>query len=134
VDTSLVRAMEEYLAAGASMDLDRMDALYAVDFENVRTDRSGNRVTLTKPEFMAQLRALKEAGATLEAADDAEFLTTTAWDGQGAVAVRRVKGGRPVLYTFVWRMRDGRPAELVREFTVEEDLTGLIRAVRQDRG
>jgi hypothetical protein len=42
-----------------------------------------------------------------------------------------MKEGRRILYNFVWRLRDGRPAQLVPEFTVEEDSSALIALVEQ---
>ncbi len=44
--------------------------------------------------------------------------------------MRRVNEGGPVLYTFVWRREQGRWTTLVREFTFEQDLGGLLAMVR----
>lgn len=55
---------------------------------------------------------------------------STVHGDQASIVVHRVKDGAPVLYTFVWRIADGRPTRLLREFTVEDDLTPLLRAIR----
>jgi hypothetical protein len=45
-----------------------------------------------------------------------------------------VKEGKPVLHNFVWRLHEGRPTQIVREFTVEDDLSDLIALVEELTG
>lgn len=129
MDQSLVDSMREYLNAGLEMDVDKLDALYDPEFENIRIDETGLTVTLTKAQFMDRFRALKAQGRRMEPADDAEFLTTTRYGDHATIIMRRVKEGRPVLYNFVWRMDDDRPATILREFTNEKDISYLAKLV-----
>ncbi|WP_029289895.1 hypothetical protein [Cellulomonas sp. HZM] len=129
--TTLVDAMQDYLDAGVTMDLARLDAVYDDEFENLRIDQAGQVVRITKPQLMARFGQLAAQGLTMEPADDASFPTTTVVGDTGIVVMRRVKDGRPVLYAFVWRMRDDRPTTMLRELTFEEDLTALVRMIEE---
>ncbi|WP_457030467.1 nuclear transport factor 2 family protein [Kitasatospora sp. P5_F3] len=131
MDQALVDRMWEYLNAGLAMDVEALDALYDPEFENVRFDGAGQVVTLVKEQFMARFRAVRAQGQVVgEALDDVTFLTTSEYGGQGTIVMRRVNEGGPVLYTFVWRREQGRWTTLVREFTFEQDLGGLLAMVR----
>ncbi|EFM11077.1 conserved hypothetical protein [Paenibacillus curdlanolyticus YK9] len=127
-NTSLIEAMERYFQAGSVLDLNRLDAIYAPDFVNIRNDQSGRTVSITKEQFMQTFRRIKEGGGTsLGATEDVRYLTTTVYDDHGSVVLRREKEGKPVVYNFVWRMNgDGLPTTIVREFSLEEDLSSLI--------
>jgi hypothetical protein len=127
---NLVDAMRTYLDAGATMDLDRLDACYDEEFENLRVDRAGQVVPITKAQFMQRFRDMKARGLSLEPADDATFPAATTFGECGMIVMRRVKEGTPVLYAFIWRMRDGQPATILRELTFEDDLTYLIQLIR----
>ncbi len=131
MDQRLICAMQEYFSAGGRMDVEELDRLYASDFENLRMDRDGRTIIFTKEQFMQRFRQMKAQAAVYEPSDDIAFLATTVYDDHASVAMRRVKEGRPVLYNFVWRLHAGRPVEIVREFTVEEDLSGLIALVEE---
>ncbi|MFI9328286.1 nuclear transport factor 2 family protein [Kitasatospora sp. NPDC052868] len=131
MDQQLVERMREYLDAGLAMDVEALDALYDEEFENLRVDGAGRSVTLTKARFMARFRAMKEQGVTVgESIDDVTFVATTAYGGVGSIIMRREEGGVPALYNFVWRQEDGRWTTLLREFTVDRDLSGLLAMVR----
>jgi len=129
IATTLVDAMREYLAAGVAMDLARLETLYDDDFENLRVDRAGQSVRLTKAHFLQQFAAMAARGQALEPADDATFPASTTFGDTGIVVMRRVKDGVPVLYAFVWRLRDGRPSTILRELSFEDDLTNLLRII-----
>ncbi|WOX23739.1 nuclear transport factor 2 family protein [Streptomyces solicathayae] len=130
MDQSLVDRMWEYLNAGLAMDVEGLDALYDPGFENVRFDEEGRVVTLTKDQFMARFRALRDQGMKVgESLDDLSLLATSVYDGHGSIIVRRVKDDVPVLYNFVWRRQDGRWTTLVREFTFHKDITDLVRMI-----
>lgn len=131
MEQSLVDSMQNYLDAGAAMDLAAMEAIYDDEFENVRVDLAGRTVTLTKGMFMQRFRAMREQGEKLEPADDATFLATTVYGDFGQIVMRRVKDGEPVLYTFVWRMRDGKPVTMLREFTFDKDLSYLLKLMNR---
>ncbi|MDG6103273.1 DUF4440 domain-containing protein [Dactylosporangium aurantiacum] len=132
MEQALVDGMWAYLNAGSAMDVDALDRLYDPDFENVRVDREGRTVTLTKDQFMARFRALREQGRRIgEPADDVTFPATTDLGGQAAaIMMRRVKDGEPVLYAFIWRMADGRPTTILRELTFDRDVSDLLRMTR----
>ncbi|GAA1169118.1 hypothetical protein F4556_003117 [Kitasatospora gansuensis] len=131
MDQTLVDRMWEYLNAGLAMDVEALDALYDPEFENVRFDGAGLVVTLVKEQFMARFRALGAQGQRVgETLDGVSFLATTEYGDQGTIVMRRVEGGLPALYTFVWRRENGRWTTLVREFTFERDLSGLLAMVR----
>ncbi|MEC0243619.1 hypothetical protein P4H66_27755 [Paenibacillus dokdonensis] len=126
-NNALIEAMEGYFQAGVALDLVRLEAIYAPDFVNVRTDHSGRTVSITKEQFMQTFRRIKKGGGTsLGTTEDVQYVVTTVYDDHGSVVLRREKEGKPVLYNFVWRIKDGRPTEIVREFTAEEDLSALI--------
>src|SRR5262245_64117680 len=127
----LIDAMHAYFRAGATLDLATLDRLYAPDFVNLRMDRGGRTIALTKAQFMARFGQMKVEGSTYEPSDDVEFLATDAFDGYASLLMRRVKEGAPVLYNFLWRTEQGRPTAIVRELTVEEDLAGLIALVER---
>jgi hypothetical protein len=127
----LIDAMNTYFQAGIQMDLEKMDQLYASDFENLRMDTLGNLLTLTKEQFMQRFRALQAQGQSLESTEDVEFLGTTLYDHLGTIVIRRVKEGKPVLYNFVWRLENGTPTTLVREFTIDQDISYLMQLVKQ---
>lgn len=128
---SLIEAMEGYFQAGTVLDLDRLDATYAPDFINIRTDKIGQTVSITKEQFMLTFRRLKDGGgSTLGTTEDVQYVATTVYDDHGSVVLRRVKEGKPALYNFVWRMADGLPTTIIREFSVEEDLSALIGMIR----
>ncbi|NUP02564.1 MAG: hypothetical protein HOV96_41450 [Nonomuraea sp.] len=129
MDQSLVDSMWEYLNAGLTMDIDKIDALYDPEFENIRIDEAGLIVALTKAQFMDRFHALKAQGQHMEPVDDVEFLTTTRYGDHATIIMRRVKEGRPVLYNFVWRMDGDRPATILREFTNEKDLSYLVKLI-----
>ncbi|MFD7259224.1 hypothetical protein [Streptomyces sp. NPDC059874] len=127
----LVERMREYLDAGLALDIDRLDALYDPEFENLRTDEAGRSVTLTKAQFMDRFRALREQGERLgDSVDDVTFPGATVWGDQASVIMRRAENGVPALYHFVWRLEGGRPTTLVREFTFEKDISALLRLVQ----
>ncbi|WP_405760854.1 nuclear transport factor 2 family protein [Streptomyces sp. NBC_00045] len=135
MDQSLVERMREYLNAGLAMDVEALDALYDPDFENIRCDEAGQVVILTKGQFMARFRALREQGQRIgERVDDVRFLATTVYGGQGTIVMHRINEGVPVLYNFVWRWEDGGWTTLVREFTFDKDITPLIRMAEAARG
>ncbi|QHW35277.1 nuclear transport factor 2 family protein [Paenibacillus rhizovicinus] len=129
---SLIEAMEGYFQAGTLLDLDRLDAVYAPDFVNIRTDKIGQTVSITKEQFMETFRRLKDGGGTtLGTTEDVKYMATTVYDNHGSVVLRRTKEGTPVLYNFVWRMEGGLPTTIIREFSVEEDLSALISMIRE---
>jgi hypothetical protein len=100
-------------------------------FENVRVDRSGQAITLTKDQFMARFRALRDQGRRIgESVDDVTFPATTDFGDQAAIMMRRVKEGEPVLYAFIWRMADGRPTTILRELTFDRDIGYLLTLTR----
>lgn len=125
----IVDAMRNYFDAGAAMDLDRLGACYDDEFQNLRIDQAGQVVPITKAQFMQRFADMKAQGSALEPADDATFPATTTFGDFGAIVMRRVKEDRPVLYAFIWRMRDGQPTTILREFTFEQDLTYLIQII-----
>jgi hypothetical protein len=127
----LLIAMEEYLNAGLEMDLEKLETIYAPNFENIRVDTSGRTINITKEQFMQRFRNMNDQGKKLDSIDDVEFLTTTIYDNHGSVIMRRIKDGSPVLYNFVWLMKDGLPFSLVREFTFVEDLSYLINMIHK---
>ncbi|MEW9701770.1 hypothetical protein [Paenibacillus sp. SI8] len=128
---ALIEAMEGYFQAGVALDLDRLEAIYAPDFVNIRTDKIGRSISITKEQFVQTFRRIKErGGTTLGTTEDVQYLTTTVYDDHGVVVLRREKEGKPALYNFVWRIKDGLPTAIVREFSVEEDLSALIGMIR----
>lgn len=130
-NNALIEAMEGYFQAGTALDLDRLEAIYAPDFVNVRTDKIGQTVSITKEQFMQTFRRIKDGGGTtLGTTEDVQYLTTTVYDDHGSVVLRREKEGKPALYNFVWRMKDGLPTAIIREFSVEDDLSALIGMMR----
>ncbi|MCX4546925.1 hypothetical protein [Streptomyces sp. NBC_01565] len=131
MNQALVDSMWAYLKAGLAMDVDALDRLYDPKFQNVRVDQAGQTITLTKDQFMARFRALREQGQTIgESVDDVTFPATTDLGDQAAIMMRRVKDGEPVLYTFIWRMTDGRPTTILRELTFDRDISDLLRLTR----
>ncbi|WP_203787677.1 DUF4440 domain-containing protein [Longispora fulva] len=131
MEQALIDAMWRYLDAGLALDIDALDALYDDDFENLRVDLSGQAVTLTKAMFLARFRAMREQGDKLEPTDDVTFPATTVFGDHASVIMRRVKDGEPVLYTFVWRLEDGRPATILREITFDKDVSYLVAMLAQ---
>lgn len=131
MDEALIDAMHEYFRAGGEMDVEKFDSLYAPEFQNLRMDRDGRTITFTKAQFMARLRQMKGQSAAFEPSEDVKFLATSTYDDHASILFRRVKEGKPALYNFVWRLRDGRPLDIIREFTVEEDLSSLIALVEE---
>jgi ketosteroid isomerase-like protein len=128
MNQQLVDGMWSYLRAGLDMDLAALDRIYDPEFENVRVDQAGQTVTLTKEHFMARFRALREQGERIgESIDDVTFPATSDLGDQAVVVMRRVKDDEPVLYTFVWRMRDGHPTTMLREFTFDRDISYLLK-------
>jgi hypothetical protein len=127
MNQALVDAMRTYLTAGLAMDVDALDRLYDPDFQNVRVDRAGRTVTLTKAQFMTRFRALRDQGRTIgDSTDDVTFPATTDLGDQAAIVMRRVQNGDPVLYTFIWRLTEGHPTTILRELTFDPDLTYLL--------
>jgi len=131
VNQLLIDAMHGYFEAGGKLDLERLNQLYADDFQNVRMDRDGRTIVFTKPQFMMRFRQMKAQGAGYEPSDDIQFLHTDTYDDHASLVLRRMKEGKPVLYNFVWRLRSGQPTAIIREFTVEDDLSGLIAMVER---
>ncbi|MFF4341980.1 nuclear transport factor 2 family protein [Kitasatospora sp. NPDC001540] len=128
MDETLVARMREYLAAGAAMDVEALDALYDEEFENLRIDEAGQVVRLTKAHFMARFRALAAQGQAVGGStDDVRFLATTRHGDQGTVVMHRCEHGVPARYAFVWRRVDGRWDTLLQELTFERDVTHLLR-------
>ncbi|GLW56970.1 nuclear transport factor 2 family protein [Kitasatospora phosalacinea] len=128
LDETLVARMREYLAAGAAMDVDALEALYDEEFENLRVDEAGQVVRLTKAHFMARFRALAAQGQAVGGStDDVRFLATTRHGDQGTVVMYRCEHGVPARYAFVWRRVDGQWATVLQEFTFERDVTHLLR-------
>uniref|UniRef100_A0AAU2JHG4 Nuclear transport factor 2 family protein n=1 Tax=Streptomyces sp. NBC_00049 TaxID=2903617 RepID=A0AAU2JHG4_9ACTN len=131
MDQMLVNRMREYFDAGLAMDVERLDALYDPQFENLRFDEAGRVVSLTKEQFMARFRALRAQGQRVgESTDDVDFLATSVYGDHASIFMRRVKDGVPVLYDFVWRLEGGRPATILREFTFDKDISRLAEMVR----
>ncbi|MFB6582937.1 hypothetical protein ACFCYC_36965 [Streptomyces sp. NPDC056402] len=131
MNQALVDSMQTYLKAGLAMDMDALDRLYDPEFQNVRVDQAGQAITLAKDQFMARFRALSEQGQKIgESVDDVTFPATTDMGDQAAIMMRRVKGGKPVLYTFIWRMENGRPTTILRELTFDQDISYLLRLTR----
>jgi hypothetical protein len=118
--------MDRYYRAGLALDIPTLETLYAPDFENIRLDRSGRMVVLSKADFMAFFHGMLERHESHGPSDDIQILYTTVYDDHGSVLVRRNEHNQPALYNFVWRMQDGKPTALVREFTVEEHVAGAV--------
>lgn len=130
-DNALIEAMNGYFQAGVVLDLDRLEAIYAPDFVNIRTDKNGQTVSITKDQFMQTFRRIQQGGGTsLGTTEDVQYLTTSIYDDHGSVLLRREKEGKAVLYNFVWRIKDGLPTAIIREFSVEEDISALIGMMR----
>ncbi|MFI9786308.1 nuclear transport factor 2 family protein [Kitasatospora sp. NPDC051984] len=129
MDETLVERMRAYLAAGLAMDVDALDALYDSEFENVRVDEAGRSVVLTKADFMARFRSLREQGMRVgDSIDDVRFVATSRHGDQGTVIMYRTEGGGDLArYSYVWRRENGQWTTLLREFTFERDLSGLLR-------
>ncbi|MFB7591868.1 hypothetical protein [Streptomyces sp. NPDC056169] len=131
MNQALVDSMWTYLKAGLATDVDALDRLYDPEFQNVRVDQAGQTITLTKDQFMDRFRALREQGQKIgESVDDVTFPATTDMGDQAAIMMRRVQDGEPVLYTFIWRMTDGRPTTILRELTFDRDISYLLRLTR----
>ncbi|WP_214327961.1 DUF4440 domain-containing protein [Nonomuraea sediminis] len=131
MNQALVDGMWTYLKAGLAMDVDTLDRLYDPEFENVRVDESGQTVSLTKAQFMARFRALREQGERVgESIDDVTFPATTDFGDHAAIVMRRVQDGTPALYTFIWRMEEGRPTTILRELTFDKDISYLVKMVQ----
>lgn len=128
---SVVQHMRSYLAAGATLDLEAFDAFYAPEFENIRTDRLGQVVTITREQLMTRLAQLKAANQPFAAStdEDTEILGTSWFGSHCSLLMRRVKDGRPVLYNFIWRQESDGRLQIVREFTFEEDLSYLLQLI-----
>jgi hypothetical protein len=117
-----------------AMDLDRLDAIYDDEFENLRVDQAGRSITLAKEQFMARFRALKAQGQTIgESVDDATFPASTAFGDHALIVMRRIKNDEPVQYAFIWRLVDGRPATILRELTFDHDISYLLAMVAATR-
>ncbi|MFJ1758580.1 nuclear transport factor 2 family protein [Kitasatospora sp. NPDC088134] len=128
MDETLVARMRAYLAAGLTMDLDTLDAMYDPEFENVRTDEQGQVAVLTKAHFMARFRALQAQGTPIgEDVDDVRFLHTALDGDRGTLVMHREQDGEPGRYLFVWRRENGRWTTLLREYTFERDVTPLLK-------
>ncbi len=135
MDEALVGRMREYLAAGLEMDVETLDALYDPEFENVRVDEAGQVVVLTKADFMTRFRGLRERGARVgDSTDDVRFVAISRHGDQGTVVMYREEGGIQARYSYVWRWEGGRWTTLLREFTFEKDLSGLLRMIAAARG
>jgi hypothetical protein len=131
---ALVDAMQDYFDAGMAMDLDRLDAIYDDEFENLRVDQAGRSITLAKDQFMGRFRALKARGQTIgDSVDDATFPSSTAFGDLALIVMRRIKNDEPVMYAFVWRLVDGRPATILRELTFDHDISYLLAMVAAAR-
>src|SRR5262249_38858873 len=127
----LIDAMHRYFEAGGKMDLQMLNELYADDFQNVRLDRDGRTIAFTKPDFMMRFRQMKAQSAAYQPSDDIQFLATDTYDDHASLLLRRIKEGHAVLYNFGWALQEGRPPQIIREFTIEEDLSGLIALVQE---
>jgi hypothetical protein len=127
----LMNAMHQYFELGKVLDVEKMDLLYATDFENIRMDKKGQTITLTKPLFMERFRKMKASGEGYDADTDFQFLNTSVYDNIGAVQMYCNENNSPAWYNFEWRMKDGKPVELVREYTIEEDLTPLLELIEK---
>ncbi|MFI1104965.1 hypothetical protein [Streptomyces melanogenes] len=121
MDQSLVDRTLDYLSAGAAGDVAALDAVHDPGFENIRCDGAGRVVALSRAAFLSRAGAPRERGRAGERMGDIGFLATSEYDGHGAVIVRRVQGGAPVLCTFVWRREEGEWTTLLREFTFAPD-------------
>lgn len=95
-------------------------------------DREGRTIAFTKPQLMMRFRQLKAQGAGYQSSD--EFLVTDTYDDRASLLMRRIKQGKHVLYNSVWRLHEGRPTQIIREFAIEEDLSDLIMLVEGAEG
>jgi hypothetical protein len=130
MEKKLIEIMQLYFKAGKELNLEMMYKLYANDFENIRIDKAGQIIRIYKAQFMQRFQFMKAKGLTHGPDDDIEIIGTSFYDNLGSVLVRRNEDGQPALYNFVWRINEGNPKELVREFTVEEDLSKLIALIK----
>jgi hypothetical protein len=113
--------LRRYLDAGRRMDVDEFDRIYAPDFTNVRIDLAGHVFQLARAELMAALRERAAQGLVMPPSDDVEVLATTQLSGQATIMFRRVKHGRPIIYTFIWDTSTN-PAVLRQEITTQTQL------------
>lgn len=132
MNEEIIKYMNRYFAAGLSLNLEEMDKLYDPEFENIRMDTKGNIVTITKAQFMNRFRQMKAAHIDLPPTDDVQFLGTTDYEPYCSILIRRVKEGIPLLYNFVWKINEG-AYTLIREFTVEQDITYLLRMIAETK-
>lgn len=130
LNQQLIAAMNEYFQAGLMMDLNKMDALYDRNFENMRVDPTGRTILFTKADFMNRFHSMKASGESLADTDDVKFIATNVFGDYGTVMMTRTKAGKTVLYNFIWKMQDGQPQTLIREVTFEDDLADLIELVQ----
>jgi len=126
MEKKLIEIMQLYFKAGKELNLEMMYKLYANDFENIRIDKAGQIIRIYKAQFMQRFQSMKAKGLTHGPGDDIEIIGTSFYDNLGSVLVRRNENEQSALYNFVWRIKEGNPIELIREFTVEEDLSKLI--------
>ena len=114
MDQSLVDRTLDYLSGGPAGDMAALDAVCDPGFESIRYDGAGRVLTVSRAEFMARVRVPRTQGRV----GDISVLATSEYEGgRGAVIVRRVQGGVPVLCTLVWRRDGGEWTTLLREFT-----------------
>src|SRR5579859_5713891 len=104
MNQGLIDAMNSYFEAAGRLDLEKLNELYADDFQNLRMDRDGRTVVLTKQQFMTRFRQMKAQAAHFEPSDDIQVLSTDTFDNCGSLSIRRIKEDKPVLYNFLWRL------------------------------
>ncbi len=134
MNTDVIKEMNKYFAAGATLDIEVFDEIYHSSFENIRVDKKGNIVTITKEQFMDTFRKLKSKNQSLSAGmpDDIQYLGTNEYGPYCSFLIKRMKEGSPVLYNFVWQNIENKWF-IIREFTVENDISKLVEMMHNSK-
>jgi len=128
LDAELIERTRLYLSAVDAGDLDALEGFYAPEFVNIRYDRAGQAVNLTRDIFLGIVRGWAAAGDAAPAgppsppaADRTEIIATSRFSDCASVLMLRVKDGETVAYNFVWQQHDDGWLVL-REFTLHDKL------------
>lgn len=124
LDETLISRTKEYLAAVDAGDIDVMERFYHADFVNIRFDKQGNAVNISKGVFMDLIRGWQkqaESSHPLRPAEETKLVATSGYGGCASVLMLRNKGDEIVSYNFVWKQVDGQ-WRVLREFTFQDEL------------
>lgn len=125
INKNVTFRMKDYFTASIQLDVRMLEGIYASEFESVRTDLKGQLILISREQLLHKVLQLKKQKLSLPGLNKIEFLGISEYGDICSLIYRMVKGEEQAIHHYVWQQTDNQHF-MVRQFTVEQDLTYLL--------